>query len=205
VRRTRQRNHPERALRDHAGLRPCRAPDRRRHLRARDPRRPELARVARDCAILGGVGAALAGTSFQAFSYELKCAGRERCLSTNGFEIGYNLAQAASVSAMLIAVAYACTTRGLRRALIAYSIVNVIAYCVVSATGVGLTARFLHSFDMLMLFALLRGSGSSSPLSRTTATTRPTARRRSGKVGGASTSRRTTSCTSASSARSPMW
>ncbi len=104
--------------------------------------------------ILGGVGAALAGTSFQAFSYELKCAGRERCLWTNGFEIGYNLAQAASVSAMLIAVAYACTTRGWRRGLIGYAIGNVIAYCAVSAIGVERADRFLLSFDMLMLFAL---------------------------------------------------
>ncbi|MCX5740646.1 MAG: hypothetical protein NTZ61_19525 [Proteobacteria bacterium] len=104
--------------------------------------------------ILGGVGAALAGTSFQAFSYELKCAGREHCLWTNGFEIGYNLAQAASVSAMLIAVAYACTTGRVRRGLIRYSIANVVAYFVVTSIGVLRAERFLLSFDMLMLFAL---------------------------------------------------
>ena len=48
------------------------------------------------------------GVSFQAFSYELKCAGREFCSFTNGFEVGYSLTQAWSVSAMLIAVAIAC-------------------------------------------------------------------------------------------------
>ena len=60
--------------------------------------------------ILGGVGAALAGVSYQAFSYELKCAGLELCRLTNGWEVGYSVTQAFSVSAMLIAVAHACTT-----------------------------------------------------------------------------------------------
>ena len=65
--------------------------------------------------ILGGIGAALAGVSYQAFSYELKCAGLELCRLTNGWEVGYSVTQACSVSALLIAVAHACTTDRLRR------------------------------------------------------------------------------------------
>jgi hypothetical protein len=104
--------------------------------------------------VLGGIGAGLAGTSYQAFSYELKCAGREFCALTNGFEVGYSVCQAASVSAMLVAVAWAVTTGALRKGLIIYSAVNVAAYLVVTLAGVLMPNAFLLSFVVLMLFAV---------------------------------------------------
>jgi hypothetical protein len=104
--------------------------------------------------VLGGVGAAQAGISYQAFSYALKCAGREYCQLTNGFEVGYSLTQAVSVSAMLIAVAYACTTDRLRRGLIGYGVINAAVYVLVSIAGVTMPNRTLLSFEVLMLFAL---------------------------------------------------
>lgn len=104
--------------------------------------------------LLGGIGAAQAGISYQALSYELKCAGREQCLLTNGFEVGYSVTQALSVSAMLTAVAFACTSARLRRVLVAYSIVNAAVYVAVAFAGVTLPSRALLSFEVLMLFAL---------------------------------------------------
>ncbi len=104
--------------------------------------------------VLGGVGAAQAGISYQAFSYALKCAGREYCQLTNGFEIGYSVTQAISVSAMLIAVAYACAIDRLRRALIGYAVINGAVYLLVSIAGVSIPSRTLLSFEILMLFAL---------------------------------------------------
>jgi len=104
--------------------------------------------------VLGGVGAALAGVSYQMFSYTLKCAGREYCRLTTGFEVGYSVTQAASVSAMLTAVAYACTIGGVRRGLIGYAIVNAVVYLVVTMAGVTVPSRALLSFAVLMLFAL---------------------------------------------------
>ena len=105
--------------------------------------------------VLGGVGAAQAGISFQAFGYELKCTGREWCLLTNAFEVGYSVTQALSVSAMLIAVAYACTAPGAwRRGLIGFAAVNAVAYGLASIAGVMLPDRTLLSFEVLMLFAL---------------------------------------------------
>jgi len=104
--------------------------------------------------VLGGVGAAQAGISYQAFSYALKCAGREYCQLTNGFEIGYSMTQAVSVSAMLIAVAYACTIGRLRRGLIGYAVINGAVYLLVSIAGVTIPSRTLLSFEILMLFAL---------------------------------------------------
>ena len=104
--------------------------------------------------ILGGVGAAQAGISYQAFSYALKCAGREYCLLTNGFEVGYSLTQAVSVSAMLVAAAYACAAGGLWRGLIVYSALNAGVYVLVAMAGVMMPSRTLLSFEVLMLFAL---------------------------------------------------
>ena len=104
--------------------------------------------------VLGGIGAALAGVSYQAFGYMLKCAGRDLCLLTDGFEVGYSVTQALSVSAMLIAVSCACATAGLRRGLIAYAALNAVVYGAVSIAGVMLPSALLLSYVVLMLFAL---------------------------------------------------
>lgn len=104
--------------------------------------------------LLGGVGAALAGTSYQLFSYVLKCQGRDLCLLTSGYEVAYSVTQALSISAMVAAVAYACTSGRLRRNLILYAIVNAVLYCVVTLAGVMLPSAPLLSFTVLMLFAL---------------------------------------------------
>ncbi len=104
--------------------------------------------------ILGGIGAALAGVSYQAFSYEVKCAGLDLCRLTSGWEVAYSLTQACSVSAMLIAVAHACTTGRLRRGLILYAIANAAVYLVITIIGVLLPSATLLSFAVLMLFAL---------------------------------------------------
>ncbi len=104
--------------------------------------------------VLGGLGAAQAGVSYQAFSYELKCAGLEVCRLTNGWEVGYSLTQALSVSAMLVAVAHACTRGRLRRGLVWFAGLNAAAYLVVSMVGVLLPSATLLSFTVLMAFAL---------------------------------------------------
>lgn len=104
--------------------------------------------------VLGGVGAALAGVSYQAFSYELKCAGRTACVWTSGFEVGYSVTQAASVSAMLVAVSYALASVRGRWAVAWYAAANVIVYAVLAVVGMWLPSRALLSFEVLMLFAL---------------------------------------------------
>lgn len=104
--------------------------------------------------MLGGIGAGLAGISYQAFSYVLKCQGWEYCRLTNGFEVGYSITQAVSVSAMLVAVAYACTRGRARRAFSIYAGVNVLVYLVVCAIGVLQPNALLLSFTVLMLFAV---------------------------------------------------
>ncbi len=104
--------------------------------------------------VLGGVGAGQAGISYQLFSYVLKCEGLDYCRLTNGFEIGYSVTQTLSVSAMLTAVALACTTGGVRRGFIIYAAVNAVVYVVVTIIAVLQPSAFLLSFAVLMLFAL---------------------------------------------------
>ena len=103
---------------------------------------------------LGGLGAAQAGVSYQLLSYPLKCEGWDFCRLTNGLEVGYSLTQAFSVSAMLTAVAFACTRSPLRTWLIGYSVANAVIYVVVSAVGVMQPNATLLSFTVLMAFAL---------------------------------------------------
>lgn len=104
--------------------------------------------------VLGGIGAVQAGVSYQAFSYLLKCAGREYCVLTNGWEVGYSVTQAMSVSAMLISIAYACTRGRCRRGIMVYAWGNALLYVLMALAGSFLPSRVLLSFEVLMLFAL---------------------------------------------------
>lgn len=104
--------------------------------------------------ILGGLAAGSAGISYQAFSYELKCAGRDFCALTNGYEIAYSLMQVASISAMVVAVAYALAAARARLAITVYAVLNLIVYVAVTVAGILLPSAFLLSFDLLLLFAV---------------------------------------------------
>jgi len=101
--------------------------------------------------VLGGMAAITAGTSYQAFSYELKCAGREACVWTNGWEVSYMLLQTANLNAMLIAVAYSCTADAWRKTLIAYAIANSTAHFITTVMGLLLADKFMLSFELLVL------------------------------------------------------
>ena len=103
--------------------------------------------------LLGGVAAIAAGTSYQAFGYELKCAGQEICRWTSWWEIAYLSLQSASMNAMLTGVAYACATGAFRQWLIIYAAINLLAHLTVIAIGIGLSERFLISFEMSILFS----------------------------------------------------
>jgi hypothetical protein len=103
--------------------------------------------------MLGGIAAISAGTSYQAFGFELKCTEREFCTWTSWWEIAYLVMQIGSVNAMLAGVAYACTKGLMRRLLLTYALVNTAIYCCVAAAGAFLPNRFMISFEMLVLFS----------------------------------------------------
>jgi len=103
--------------------------------------------------LLGGVAAGLAGTSYQAFGYELKCSGHELCVWTNWFEVAYMALQNLSVDCMVVAVAYSCTRGSSRRLLLAYAGINAAAHLLVTAYGIATAQPFLLSFELLLLFS----------------------------------------------------
>ena len=103
--------------------------------------------------ILWGAGALLAGTSYEAFSYAIKCAGRPACIWTSGWEVLYLLLSVASVDAMLLAEAYTCTTGRSRRALRIYAVANAAVYAAIVLVGALIPVKFLVSFELLILFA----------------------------------------------------
>jgi hypothetical protein len=103
--------------------------------------------------LLWGAGALVAGTSYQAFSFHIKCAGRAVCSWTSWWEIAYLLLSAASVNAMVVAGAYHGLDGKLRRAGIGYAAGNQVVYTVLVLVGAWLLDRFLISFEFLLLAA----------------------------------------------------
>ena len=101
--------------------------------------------------LLWGLGALLAGTSYEAFSYAIKCAGRDLCVWTSWWEIVYLVVTIWSLDAILLAVAYSSTTGKLRKVLSAYAIVNAIFYFTVVIVGVVVPVKFLISFEFLLV------------------------------------------------------
>jgi hypothetical protein len=78
--------------------------------------------------LLWGIGALLAGTSYQAFGYEIKCAGRPFCAWTSWWEVVYLMFQQVSMNAMLVAIAYSCTTGRFQTVLFGYAAISSVVY-----------------------------------------------------------------------------
>ena len=100
---------------------------------------------------LTGTGAFLAGTSYQAFGYEIKCAGREFCTWTSWWEVFYLLFSAVGMNAFLVANTYSTTKGNYRNAIRYYALINTVAYTAFLGYGAFAPVQFLVSFEFLVL------------------------------------------------------
>ena len=103
--------------------------------------------------LLWGLGALLAGTSYQAFGYQIKCAGRQTCAWTSWWEVTYLMVQQLSMSAMLAAVAYSCTEGAWRTMLVSYAVVNAFVYIVLAFVGGIVPIKSFINFELMVLFS----------------------------------------------------
>ena len=101
---------------------------------------------------LGGIGALCAGTSFQAFGYELKCAGRTVCAWTSWFEIAYNVLTVAAVGSALMALSHQFTS--CISAMRNWAWIGLATFTAATAFGATEPVRFLLSFEFLVLAIL---------------------------------------------------
>jgi len=102
--------------------------------------------------ILWGLGAITAGTSYQAFGYELKCRGRELCQFTSTFELVYMLLTAYSINFLVAASGYVSLTEKGRKRLIRFAVVDSVAYSIFMLIGAVLPNRFMVSYEGFMAF-----------------------------------------------------
>ncbi|MGL6248291.1 MAG: hypothetical protein ACRC3A_04265 [Culicoidibacterales bacterium] len=104
--------------------------------------------------VLWGIGAIIAGTSYQAFGYEIKAAKRDVCSWTSWWEVIYMIFQQLSMNAMTIAIAYSCTTGLLRDILIWYSIIITIVYPILTLIGAFTPIKSLITFEWMVEISL---------------------------------------------------
>jgi hypothetical protein len=98
-----------------------------------------------------GIGALLAGTSYQALSYEFKCAGYSQCLWTNWLEILYLACSVASINAMMAAQIFSCVPEKFHSRLVSYAILHTGIYLGVLTIGTVVPIRFLVSFELMLV------------------------------------------------------
>ncbi|MBY8979992.1 MAG: hypothetical protein KGD72_06360 [Candidatus Lokiarchaeota archaeon] len=102
--------------------------------------------------LLWGIGAILAGTSYQAFSYEIKCVGSAFCTWTSLWELFYLLFSVGSVNAMLMAQAYLGERNKWSKIMARYAPANFGAYVIILVIGAIIPIQFMISFELMLLF-----------------------------------------------------
>ncbi|MBD3197427.1 MAG: hypothetical protein GF317_20395 [Candidatus Lokiarchaeota archaeon] len=104
--------------------------------------------------ILWGLGALFAGTSYQLFSYQLKCAGNIYCVWTTWYEIIYLLLSVGSIDAMFSAQIYSCLESKKQKLYFIYTLGHFLFYFVIILIGAYIPVRFLISFEFFIIYLI---------------------------------------------------
>jgi hypothetical protein len=100
--------------------------------------------------LLWGFGALLAGTSYQAFGYHIKCAGQEICAWTSWWEVVYLIIQGLSLNTLLVAVAYSSTEGNLQIILQGYALAVGVIYTILTFLGGIIPIKQLITFELMV-------------------------------------------------------
>ena len=100
--------------------------------------------------VLWGIGALLAGTSYQGFAYEIKCAGRQSCTWTSWWEVIFLMFQQVSMATMLVAVSYSCTEGLLLKMLLIYALVSGVLYVIATLFGAFVPVKSMITFNFMV-------------------------------------------------------
>jgi len=103
--------------------------------------------------ILWGVGALIAGVDHQAFTYQIKCFGREFCSYSSWWSIWFNVITSAGLNAIIIGVSHSSAKGTLKRALIIYAVANTAVYLVICLIGAFIPSRLMVSPNFMFLFS----------------------------------------------------
>ena len=99
-----------------------------------------------------GIGAFLAGLSYQAFGYHLKCIGFEYCLFTNWIELLYMSFTVLSINALLVGYSYLVESSKLSNLLRGIALSSAILYSFFQGIGMLIPNQFLLSYEGMLLF-----------------------------------------------------
>lgn len=103
--------------------------------------------------VIWALGTIFAGTSYQAFAYEIKCAGQELCLWTSGWEILYLFCEVAAINALLAGTVWASGRGKARTLLLGYALLNTMAYLMILSVGTLQGEAFPISFEFMLFFS----------------------------------------------------
>jgi len=104
--------------------------------------------------ILWGIGTLLAGTSYQALGYELKCEGLPFCLFTSWFELSYLFVTAVSITVMAYAVSINTLVGSKRTLYLKIVTIGLIIYSLSLLIGVIFELYFLITYEYFLMFFL---------------------------------------------------
>lgn len=102
--------------------------------------------------IFWGIGAFLAGLSYQSFGYYFKCSFGPYCSFTNYIELLYMLVTVYSINAILLAYTHIISHEKTKEMLTKFALGSVIGYTIFQGIGILIPNQFLVSYEGLLLF-----------------------------------------------------